>query len=177
MKLETFQYFCGHDQNHNLKSILMVIFKDNIPIEINSQEEFNHFAKDYRIIHAAGGIVSNENDEILMIYRLEKWDFPKGKVEAGEAYDEAAIREVEEETGLQNIALGATLPSTFHTYELRGEHILKETHWYKMNAQRQSLTPQTIEDITQAVWVPRAEVDDKMKASYASLEWLWEEIR
>ena len=112
-----------------------------------------------------------------MIYRLEKWDFPKGKVEAGEQYDEAAIREVEEETGLRDITLGKTLPSTFHTYELYGEPILKETHWYKMNALSQSLTPQTIEDITQAVWIPRADVDEKMKASYASLEWLWEEIR
>ncbi|MCQ2276087.1 MAG: NUDIX domain-containing protein [Bacteroidales bacterium] len=155
----------------------MIIFNNNLPVEINSQEEFDNFAKDYRIIHAAGGIVSNENDEILMIYRLEKWDFPKGKVEAGEQYDEAAIREVEEETGLRNITLGETLPSTFHTYELRGEQILKETHWYKMNALSQSLTPQTIEDITQAVWIPRNEVAEKMKASYASLERLWEEIR
>lgn len=57
----------------------MIIFNNNLPVEINSQEEFDNFAKDYRIIHAAGGIVSNENDEILMIYRLEKWDFPKAK--------------------------------------------------------------------------------------------------
>lgn len=155
----------------------MIIFKNNIPIEINSTEEFENFAKGYRIIHAAGGIVSNEKDEILMIYRLEKWDFPKGKVEAGEAYEEAALREVKEETGLRDITLGQPLPSTFHTYELRGEQILKETHWFRMTAHSQSLVPQTIEDITQAVWVPRAEVDEKMKMSYASLEWLWEEIR
>lgn len=155
----------------------MIIFNNNLPVEINSQEEFDNFAKDYRIIHAAGGIVSNENDEILMIYRLEKWDFPKGKVEAGEAYEEAALREVKEETGLRDITLGQPLPSTFHTYELRGEQILKETHWYRMTAHSQSLVPQTIEDITQAVWITRAEVDEKMKMSYASLEWLWEEIR
>lgn len=155
----------------------MIIFNNNLPVEINSQEEFDNFAKDYRIIHAAGGIVSNENDEILMIYRLEKWDFPKGKVEAGEAYEEAALREVKEETGLRDITLGKTLPSTFHTYELRGEQILKETHWFRMSAHSQSLVPQTIEDITQAVWVPRTGVDEKMSSSYASLEWLWEEIR
>ena len=155
----------------------MFIFKDNKAIEITSQDEFDNFAKDYRIIHAAGGIVSNEKNEILLIYRLEKWDFPKGKVEGGEQIPDAAIREVEEETGLQKITLGKSLPSTFHTYELHGEHILKETHWFEMIADRQSLTPQTIEDITQAVWIPRAEVEAKMGTSYSSLAWLWNEVK
>ena len=58
-----------------------------------------------------------------------------------------------------------------------GEPIIKETHWFRMTAHSQSLVPQTIEDITQAVWVPRTGVDEKMSSSYASLEWLWEEIR
>lgn len=155
----------------------MIIFKDNKPIAIESQKAFDAFAQDYRIIHAAGGIVCNENDEILMIFRLGKWDFPKGKVEEGEQYPEAAVREVEEETGLQNITLGEPLPSTFHTYELRGEQILKETHWYRMTAKCQSLTPQTIEDISQAVWVPRADVDANMENSYPSLQQLWNELR
>lgn len=154
----------------------MLIFKNNTPITISSQEEFEQFANDYRIIHAAGGIVTNECDEILMIYRLDNWDFPKGKVEEGECYLEAAVREVEEETGLQNITLGEPLPSTFHTYELRGEQILKETHWYRMSAQSQSLTPQTIEDISQAVWVPETEVVHKLDLSYPSLKQLWQEI-
>lgn len=151
----------------------MIIFHNNEPIELNSQAEFDDFARNFRIIHAAGGIVRNEQDEILMIYRLEKWDFPKGKVETGERYDEAALREVQEETGLHDITLGEPLPSTFHTYELRGEPILKETHWYAMSANKQSLTPQTVEDITQAVWVPAEKVDDNMQQSYPSLQWLW----
>lgn len=154
----------------------MLIFKNNTPVLISSQEEFDQFAKDYRIIHAAGGIVTNEHDEILMIYRLDNWDFPKGKVEEGEGYADAAVREVEEETGLQNIQLGACLPSTFHTYELRGEPILKETHWYRMSAKSQALTPQTIEDISQAVWVPQDEVADKLRDSYPSLKQFWHEI-
>ena len=112
-----------------------------------------------------------------MIFRLDKWDFPKGKVEAGEEYAEAAVREVEEETGLKDITLGEPLPSTFHTYELHGEPILKETHWYTMRAHSQSLTPQTVEDITQAVWVPIEEVSRKLEESYQSLRVLWEGIR
>lgn len=151
----------------------MIIFHQNRPITINSKEEFEKFAQKFRIIHAAGGIVFNEKDDVLLIYRLEKWDFPKGKVENGEQYAEAALREVEEETGLRNITLGTSLPSTFHTYELHGEQILKETHWYEMHAQNQSLTPQTSEDITQALWVPRCNIADHLKNSYPSLEMLW----
>ena len=98
----------------------MIIFHNNKPIELNNQAEFDNFARNFRIIHAAGGIVRNEQEAILMIYRLDKWDFPKGKVEAGEQYAEAAIREVEEETGLKDITLGEPLPSTFHTYDVGG---------------------------------------------------------
>lgn len=151
----------------------MIIFHNNKPIELNNQAEFDNFARNFRIIHAAGGIVCNEQEAILMIFRLDKWDFPKGKVEAGEQYAEAAIREVEEETGLKDITLGEPLPSTFHTYEFRDEPILKETHWYAMRAHSQSLTPQTVEDITEAVWVPFEEVGSKMESSYPSLQMLW----
>ena len=154
----------------------MIIFHNNKPIELNNQAEFDNFARNFRIIHAAGGIVRNEQEAILMIYRLDKWDFPKGKVEAGEQYAEAAIREVEEETGLKDITLGEPLPSTFHTYELRGEPILKGTHWYAMRAHSQSLTPQTVEDITEAVWVPFEEVRQKLEQSYLSLKALWKEV-
>lgn len=154
----------------------MIIFHNNKPIELNNQAEFDNFARNFHIIHAAGGIVRNEHEAILMIYRLDKWDFPKGKVEAGEQYAEAAVREVEEETGLKDITLGEPLPSTFHTYELRGEPILKETHWYAMRAHSQSLTPQTVEDITEAVWVPFEEVRQKLEQSYLSLKALWKEV-
>ncbi|MBQ6071733.1 MAG: NUDIX domain-containing protein [Bacteroidales bacterium] len=154
----------------------MQIFHHDQPIEIQSKEAFDRFARDFRIIHAAGGIVHNDANEILMIFRLGKWDFPKGKVEEGEQWAEAALREVQEETGLHNITLGEPLPSTFHTYELRGEPILKETHWYAMQAPKQPLTPQTAEDISQAVWVPFGEVDIKMQNSYPSLTALWREV-
>ena len=144
----------------------MTIYQNDQPI---SEEA----VKGYRRIHAAGGIVRNEKDEILLIFRLGKWDFPKGKVEEGEQFDQTAVREVEEETGLQDILLGEPLPSTFHTYQLHGEDILKETHWYKMSAHTQTLTPQTIEDISQAVWIPIQQVAEKLEDSYATLKELW----
>ncbi len=132
-------------------------------------------SQQYTIIEAAGGIVKNENDEILMIFRREKWDFPKGKVEAGESWEEAALREVTEETGVQGLQLGEALPMTEHTYTLEGTPILKHTHWYRMSAPKQALAPQTEEDIAQALWIPQAQVASLLEEnSFPTLIALWE---
>ena len=154
----------------------IIIFRDDHPVEIRNEEEWRDFSNNYRLIHAAGGIVSNEKDEILMIFRYGCWDFPKGKVEEGEDWPTAAIREVHEETGLQEIVLHEPLPNTYHTYTLHDTPILKITHWYAMKASQISLTPQTEEDISQAVWMPRNEVAERLEKSYASLKELWNSI-
>ena len=159
------------------KSYPLTIFHDNRPVTVRDEEEWGRFAQDFRIIHAAGGIVADENDDVLMIFRYGCWDFPKGKVEEGEDWETAALREVEEETGLHGITLAEPLPNTYHTYLLHGTPILKITHWYAMHAPQQSLTPQTEEDISQAVWVPREEVAERLRDSYLSLKELWTIIR
>ena len=87
------------------------------------------------------------------------------------------ISKVEEETGLRNIHITRPYPNTYHTYTLHGTPILKITHWYEMQAPKQSLTPQTEEDIAQAVWMPRAEVSERLKSSYPSLCKLWTKIQ
>ena len=155
----------------------LTIFRDNLPVTIHNEQEWQRFVQDYTLIHAAGGIVSNENDEILMIFRYGCWDFPKGKVEAGEDWETAAVREVEEETGLHDIRITRPYPNTYHTYTLHDTPILKITHWYEMSAPEQPLTPQTEEDISQAVWVARDTVSDHLRESYASLKGFWKEVR
>ncbi len=108
----------------------------------------------YKPLDAAGGVVRNQKGEILMIFRLKMWDLPKGKIEANELPPEAAVREVQEETGLQQLTLGDWLCDTYHTYELKGKRILKKTYWYHMTTNDQfSLTPQLEEDIEIAQWV------------------------
>jgi len=154
----------------------LTIYDNGRPVEIRDEAAWEQFSCDFTLIHAAGGIVSDGNGDILMIHRLGCWDFPKGKVEAGEDWPTAALREVEEETGLRNITLAEPLQNTYHTYQLRGIPILKITHWYAMNAPQQSLTPQTEEDINQAVWVPREVVAERLQESYLSLKELWGQL-
>jgi 8-oxo-(d)GTP phosphatase len=129
---------------------------------------------EFEIIHAAGGIVVNEKSEILMIYRLDHWDFPKGKIEPNEKTEVAAIREVMEETGIQKLDIKRKITTTYHTYVLDNSEILKETRWFEMSAHSSEiLAPQTNEGITEVVWVSKEEVSHKLQNSYQNLKSLW----
>jgi 8-oxo-dGTP pyrophosphatase MutT (NUDIX family) len=90
------------------------------------------FFKKFVLVKAAGGLVRNEMNEILMIFRRGKWDLPKGKLDPNESLEDCALREVREETGLENIKLLGPLLITYHTYHEGTRFILKESHWYKM---------------------------------------------
>ncbi|HTB24417.1 MAG TPA: NUDIX domain-containing protein [Puia sp.] len=106
------------------------------------------------LVKAGGGLVINENKEILFMFRRGKWDLPKGKLDPGESLESCAQREVKEETGISNLELLRFLLITQHEYEERGQVILKETHWWLMKANsNQKLIPQTEEDITELKWI------------------------
>jgi len=104
------------------------------------------------LVTAAGGIVHNDKDEILAIYRRENWDFPKGKLEEGEKKKDCAIREVKEECGLKNVTIVKKLGTTYHTYGSRSSRKLKESIWYVMHSNDKKLVPQTEEDIQEVRW-------------------------
>ncbi|MBX2871156.1 MAG: NUDIX domain-containing protein [Saprospiraceae bacterium] len=111
------------------------------------------FQSNYKVLEAAGGLVYNQEQQVLMIFRRDFWDLPKGKIDPGESKEEAAVREVEEETGLKDITLGALITETYHTYRTKkGNRILKRTYWFRMDAPDQALVPQEEEDIEQAIW-------------------------
>lgn len=123
-------------------------------------------------IIAAGGLVLNEQKEILMIFRRGKWDLPKGKLDEGETIEACAVREVMEETGLTKIDLGPLLSITYHTYfdTWLKEEVIKETHWYVMQASsKEPLIPQTAEDIEIIEWVSPAYMVDKLANSYDTI--------
>jgi ADP-ribose pyrophosphatase YjhB (NUDIX family) len=131
---------------------------------------FKHFASCFKYILAAGGKVFNSDGQILGIYRLEKWDLPKGKVEKGESVREAALREVEEECGVSHLNIERELCSTYHTYWMKGKHVLKRTYWYEMSySGSEELVPQTEEDIQQAKWISSEELSTFYANTYASI--------
>ena len=128
------------------------------------------FWKKFVIMQAAGGLVLNEENEILFIFRRQKWDLPKGKLDEGESLQECAIREVEEETGLNGLELVKFLLTTYHTYDENGKHILKESHWFMMKAiGKQQLVPQIEEGIHEVKWVKKENLPDVLCNTFPSI--------
>ena len=124
-----------------------------IYLHSNVNELKKAFWKKFLLVKAAGGLVVNETGGLLFIFRRGKWDLPKGKLDAGETLEQCAVREIQEETGLQQVQLQKHLVTTWHTYDESGHHILKESAWYLLSAsQKQVLTPQTVEQITEIEW-------------------------
>lgn len=119
---------------------------------------------------AAGGMVYNADEEILMIFRRGSWDLPKGKIDPGEGKKEAAIREVQEETGIQDINLGPKIGVTYHTFRKKsGKRVLKKTFWYLMKTEDVELTPQTEEDIELATWISLADFHREKRVVYKNI--------
>lgn len=128
------------------------------------------FWKKFQVIKAGGGAVWNDENKLLFIHRRGKWDLPKGKLDPGEAIEECAIREVEEETGLKNLALLRSLPTTYHTYHESGKHILKESHWFEMSVKGHQLTvPQAEEDIHAIEWLEKSKWEEVIPETFPSI--------
>lgn len=138
---------------------------------------FKDFKSLYKRIDAAGGLVFNNDEELLFIYRRGYWDLPKGKIDPGEKKKAAAVREVMEETGLQKVEIISKYKKTYHTYRLKsGKRVLKYTYWYLMQAFDFDLVPQAEEDIEQAVWMSKKAFVDKGLESYGNIMVLLEGI-
>ena len=122
------------------------------------------------LIEAAGGLVYNLDNQLLMIFRNGKWDLPKGKLEVGEKIEQCAMREVEEECGISGLTITQQLQETYHTYEINGQKILKRTYWFKMKTSfKGNLVPQTKERITEAVWVDKEDIAEKLENSFGNI--------
>lgn len=128
-------------------------------------------------IRAAGGVVLNEKDKILFIFRKGKWDLPKGKLELGEGKKKGAKREVEEETGVGNLKVIKRLKKTYHIFFRGRVPYLKVTYWYIMRADYDGeLVPQQEEGIKEVKWVSRKKLASYRKNSYLSLSPLFDLI-
>lgn len=149
--------------NNSELNNLYVVYRD-------IDHAFKKFAKLYKLIEAAGGLVKADNDTILVIYRRGKWDLPKGKLEKNELPEIGAIREVEEECGIGNLEILKLLEITYHTYTLNGKDILKRTFWYEMlHKGSQDPKPQIEEDITEAKWIKTDNLDEIINNTFPSI--------
>ena len=129
------------------------------------------FFKHFILIEAAGGIVQNENKELLFIFRRGKWDLPKGKMEKNESPEICAAREIEEETGVRNLQLKNKIGETYHLYDEFGKHILKISHWFYFTCQSgQHTQPQTEEDITEVKWFKTKDIKIPTANTYATIQ-------
>ena len=130
-------------------------------------------------IEAAGGIVKNEEQEILFIKRLGKWDLPKGKIEKGESTDVAALREIEEETGISNLKIEKFLTESYHIYIDRNQqNILKITHWFSMKHYGNEVAkPQLEEGITEVSWKNKDEIKTQVyNSTFKNIELILENL-
>jgi 8-oxo-dGTP diphosphatase len=105
-------------------------------------------------VRAAGGVVVRDG-RVLLVHRprYDDWTLPKGKLDAGESWQEAARREVEEETGLR-CELGEEAGRTSY---LDGRGREKEVRYYRMTADGEPFAQNEVDEVR---WVPLAEAAD-----------------
>ena len=168
--------------NEQNMEVLLELLNSKVPLNIFSlhitvanYEVMKIFVRSkFKIVRAAGGLV-RKKDKFLMIYRLKKWDLPKGKKEKGERYRETAVREIEEECNIK-VKIGDKICTTWHTYTMNKKAMLKKTRWYVMDVIDDSkMTPSTEEDIEEARWMNPKEVYHALQHSYKSIHYVFEQ--
>lgn len=170
-----------YQQIKSTPSLIAEIEQSKKPLNLtfvtqNASQLWGLFRKQFIEIPAAGGIVKNKNEQLLFIKRLGKWDLPKGKIENNESIETAAVREVEEECGINGVQLLQKLDSTFHIYrspyhEIPNNLVLKETHWFEMFYDGDEIpVPQIKENIEEVRWFQKNELQTVFENTYGNIE-------
>ena len=166
----------------NLDSCFAALTGRNCNVWVNCKNGYmrrlaDYIRKNFIFVKAAGGIVTDNSGRRLLMTRNSRADLPKGKVEKGETIAEAALRETNEETGLQNIEIGRLRLKTYHIYDLYGGWHFKQTSWFEMKASDgQALVPQTDEGITDLQWVEPDEWCRRLNESYSTMQIIAKQI-
>ena len=154
-------------RNHLLKSST----SDFVILSADEKKLIKTFESNYEMRIAAGGWVRNEHNELLMIFREEHWDLPKGHLDDGETIEECALREVEEETGVSNLEIESKIGISRHIYEYQGRMVLKITHWFQMKTIKGDLlVPQSEEGIEKVEWIAQNNIESHFNQSWESLK-------
>jgi hypothetical protein len=159
------------DLRPQLKQFLEPNRRGNLYIFHDDKEAlFRTFRQCFNNLDAAGGLVTNERGEILLIERRGRWDLPKGKSEPGESPEQTALREVEEECGISGLILQRFLMKTYHIYLLNNDLMLKKTDWFEMKYKGESKPrPLAKEDISQTRWIKRVMLKEVFSNTYPSV--------
>lgn len=144
----------------------------------NTDKMYRRLCAEFREVNAAGGLVSNRRGDYLLIRRGDMWDLPKGHQEAGEDIRVTAIREVQEETGVDKLELKDLICITDHCYLRGGVWHLKHTWWYDMlYTDPVDLTPQHDEDISKAAWVAKSSLPPYLRETFPSIQEVFREAK
>ncbi len=140
-----------------------------IPTE-NVELTYKNICAEFVEVNAGGGLVSNRRGDFLLIRRNGLWDLPKGHQEAGEDIEVTSLREVREETGINELVIRDLICITDHCYIRNGLWHLKHTWWYDMlYTAPTDLTPQKEEDISKAAWVAKSSLPAFLTTTYPSI--------
>lgn len=143
----------------------------------NPYPALRSFFKDFTWIEAAGGIVRNSiSNKSLFILRNDMWDIPKGKIEDGETPEIAAVREIQEECGLNDVRIIQELSPTYHVYHAYDNYWIKKTYWYLLETEENETKPQLEEGITKVEWLNDKELSRVKDNTYASIIEVIEEM-
>ena len=142
------------------------------------ESTYRRICAEFVEVNAGGGLVSNRRGDFLLINRNGMWDLPKGHQDPGEEISVTALREVQEETGIDELMLRELICITDHCYIRDGKWHLKHTWWYDMlYTDPTDLTPQTEEDISKAAWVAKSSLPPFLLNTYPSIIEVFREAR
>ncbi len=164
----------------DIEQIIIKIFQNKIQkaylYHPDEKEIMKTLKSKIPVCKAGGGLVYNKKGEVLFIFRGGKWDLPKGGTEKGEDIEDTAMREVEEETGVNKLKITKKLQKTYHIFKRNGVYKLKITHWFEMTSDYDGIPVGQLEEgIEKAIWLNPSDMHDALKNSYENIKLLFEE--
>lgn len=144
----------------------------------NIEDTYAKVCAEFLEVNAGGGLVENRRGDFLLINRNGLWDLPKGHQDPGEEISVTALREVQEEIGIEELSLQELICITDHCYKRNGIWHLKHTWWYRMLDNKPiDLTPQREEDISKAAWVAKSSLPPFLQNTYPSIVEVFREAK